>query len=191
MDNTYTVIKDLVLQGNTLVKINIRYPFSGNEKIDAYITSMVKNLESFGEKKLLPRAQEIYKTSEKFSPFSLVVSYKISIDSENFFSFCFDVFVWQNSQKSRVRRIPLNFDKRTSTIFFPLEKQRKCELLSALEIAAKKTCVSGAFYADAVKIAKKHFKKTNALLTPRGICITYDGGILAPEERGAVNIFIK
>lgn len=184
------IIKEIKSDGVIIVKINIRYPVSGNDIIDRYILRIVNALERFAEKKLFMRALREKEETKNFVPLSLVATYKSVMKNENFFSFWFDVFVWESGSVRRVKRIPLNFDQRASSIIFPLEKYHRRELMGVLDVSVSKICASGHFYADCTKLARKYFKKTNAVITPKGIFATYDSGILAPHERGAVNIFL-
>lgn len=187
MENS--IIETVERDGGIPVRVNIKYPLSGNGKIDAYIAKTADTLYGFAYKKLSVRDNENgdIKNAEASS---LVMSYKVTIDNENFFSFYFDIFVYENGVKSGVKRIPLNFDRRVSDIFFPLKKCRRRELMSALELSLSKIGVSGIYYADFKKRAKKYFKKSNAVLTPKGIYATFDSGILQSHERGATNVFL-
>lgn len=187
MDNS--IIETVSCDGKIPIRINIKYPLSGDAKIDGYIVKTAEKLRGFAYKTLSARnAAELAATNIEAS--SLVVSYKVTLDNERFFSFYFDVFVYENGIKSGVKRIPLNFERHGSDIFFPLKKYRRRELIGALELSLSKMCVSGIYYGDFLKRAKKYFKKNNAILTPKGIYATFDSGILCPHERGAVNVFL-
>lgn len=188
MNNTTSnaVLKVLPSQQEPLVRVNIKYPLSGNEKIDAYIKRIVNALEKFAQTRLVPRCR---KGGGK-EPFSMVTTYYITLDTDSFFCFYFDTFVWQGEGKSEIKRVPLNFDKLTSNLIFPLEKCHKRELMGRLETSLSKINVSSIFYADNIKRARKYFKKTNAVIASDGIYVTYNSGILAPHKAGAMKIFL-
>ena len=183
--NSQIISKLLPSQEEPLVRVNIKYPLSGDEKIDAYIARIANALERFAAKKIVARRQR----SENKEPFSVVATYEVTLDSESFFCLYFDVFVWQGEGKSEIKRIPLNFDKHTSSIIFPLEKCHRRELVGRLQASLSKINMS-TLYADSVKRARKYFKKTNAVIAPDGIYITYNSGILAPHKMGAMKVFL-
>ena len=187
---TKTIIKDLVSEEWVLVKVNIKYPQCGNEKINKYICDMANALYRFAEKKLLPKALKTDLRDESSEPFSLVATYKTAMQSEKFFSFYFDVFIYQSGKRSEVRRIPLNFDTEHSVMVFPLEKTKKRNIFTHLDASLESRILNESYYSDAVKRAHKFFRKTNALMCPDGIYMTYDSGIVAPHERGAVSVFL-
>lgn len=189
MDNS-CIVESILQDDIATVRINIKYPLSGNKKIDENIKKTAEALRQFAHKGLAPRAAQERERNGEFEPFSLVASYRVTLDNESFFSFYFDLFVYENGRKSMVKRIPLNFDRRSSDIFFPLKNYRRRELNGALELSLTKIGATAACYADFQKRARKKFDKSNVIMTPNGIYATFDSGILCPHERGAMNVFL-
>lgn len=182
---TLQITKSLASEEWELVRVNIRYPQCGNEKIDGYISEMAEAFLSFAQKKLLPKALK-----ENADPYSLVVVYKVTMCKGRYFSFYFDLFVSQSGNKGEVKRIPLNFDTERSTVVFPLEKVKKRTLMPLILKSAEELSVTMPLYSDFEKRVKKYFKKSHAFIMPEGICITYDSGTLMPHEKGAVSLFV-
>ncbi len=184
------ILESILRDGIVTVRINIKYPISGDKKIDGYIKKTAEALRRFAYKKLAARAAKAHEQNGEFEPFSLVVSCKVTLDNESFFAFYFDLFVYENGRKSAVKRIPFNFDRRNSDIFFPLKNHRRRELNGALELSLTKIGAADGCYADFQRRARKKFDKSNVIMTPDGIYATFDSGILCPHERGAMNVLL-
>ncbi|MBE6687747.1 MAG: hypothetical protein E7588_00550 [Ruminococcaceae bacterium] len=175
---------------NPLVHVNIKYPLSGDEKIDKYIVNIVSGLEKFARKKLVKRAKKFYGNLQSAQPFSLVATFRVTLDNEKLFCFYLDAFVWQGSGRSVVKRIPLNFDRTVSSLIFPLEKRKRRELTGNLRVALSTMVYDKAYYSDCHKRALRYLRKNNAVISRDGIYLTYNSGILAPHDRGAVSILL-
>lgn len=188
MENILT--RTLKFDGRDIVRVSITYPKAEDEKIDNYISGIVKGLERFCEKKLFNQAKKAFMASDFFSPFSLVARYKTELDSKNFFTFFIDVFVCRDGERGQIKRIPLNFDRRTSGIIFPLENIPRKQINQMLNISLSKMQGREKCYSDYMKRAYRHFRKTNALLSSKGIFATFNSGILACHERGAMNVWV-
>ena len=165
-------------QEKALVRVNIRYPVTDNERINRYIYGIVNAMQSFAAGRLASQAS---KENENV-PFSLVATCKSVNESEDIFSFWFDVFVCRGGEKSRIRRIPLNFDRKKGCVIFPSDIYPRC----VPRVPSDAASFGGRMYADCEKAAIKHYKRKNTVIAPNGIYATYDSGILAPHSVGAL-----